>query len=938
LKSSSHFLQNLAIRCQEQFEDQCDQLTIIFPNKRAGIYFARHLSVLYDKPIWSPQIYSLEEFIADQQDKQLADELQLNLLLYQCYQQLVPAAESFDAFMPWGEMILKDFNDIDNYLVDADHIFRVIKSQKELDEAFYFLSDRDQKIIQEFWKGFLPKPSQKQDEFIKTWSVLSDLYKVFHKKLDEQNLSYKGRMFREYAERESKKDMQVWFAGFNALTRAEEKIIKHYLDQDGGDIFWDVDDYYFGDENQESGLFFREYSRDRYFQHSIKRDLKSLLNSKSKNVEVLAASFGMGQIMAATQKLNNDLLEGINPAETLMVLADEALLDPLVHHLPSGLDKVNVTMGWPLHSSSIYLLISRLVALKGKLHDDKFRSFQHGEVSGLMEFVHLLELDGSSYEQFKQEAIERNTLYYTKEELIRWIPTVEKLMDAQSTAEFMEELGALLRGMTQTELNSLDNAVLAKLYQNIKHLQWVFSQSQTELSFQSLTKVVQKLGQSAKVPLSGDPLDGLQVMGILETRNLSYDNVMILGMNEGAWPRDSSNSSFIPFNIRRAFDLPTLEHQDAMQSYLFYRLIHSAEHVWISYNNVTEYNHNGELSRFVQQLKHESEISIVEKQVVSPIEPDQIKSISIEKDTSVMAMLNAYLKNAEGSARQLSPSALNTYLDCRLRFYFQYVERLKEPAALVSDIDPSLLGNLLHGTMERLYLDGGVMNQEKLSELSDGIDEALRETFRDEKLPIEESEVVVGRQIIAYEVVKKYIEQILKFDTHQTPFEIQNLEEELSMDMTLPSGDVIAVKGIIDRVDKYADVIRIMDYKSGRDDRVFTDVASLFDRNQDKRSKAVFQLFYYGLLYLYNYPTDLPIRPGIFNSKDLFSKDFDALVYQKEGRSKKPVTVFSDYQREFQTYLTQLVAEIFDPAVAFDQTEDERKCQYCPYINICMKG
>lgn len=940
MSKQHNFLLSLAETCKEQFGDHCDQLTVIFPNKRAGLYFAKYLSAIYEKPIWSPNICSLEEYVEVRQNATLGEELQLNLMLYQNYQKLIPGAESFDAFMPWGEMILKDFNDIDNYLVDPAHIFKVVKSQKELDESFDFLSERDQKIIQRFWQGFLPTPSGKQDEFIKTWSILHQLYESFNASLTALNLTYKGHMFRDFSERHQPVD-RVWFAGFNALTAAEEKIIKSYLSIPGNDIFWDLDEYYFVNPDQESGTFFREYAKDNTLSPSIQRDVRSVIGRDVPKVELISGTFGMGQVMATVQNLRNKINDQEPLDDTLIVLADETLLTPLTRHLPTGLEKVNISMGWPINSSPIFLLISQVVSLKSFIQQDDFRSVTYEQLNGILEFRSLLGLSEQSYQQFIQSTLDTNQLYFTLAEVTELLAPLKGLIEAHSIDEVINELTLLLSNLDTQLLQTLDQAVRTKIYHDLKHLQQAFRDGGTGLSFRALERVVHKLGQTGKVPLSGDPMEGLQVMGVLETRNLSFKNVMILGMNEGTWPKDSSNSSFIPYNIRKAFELPTIEHQDAMQSYLFYRLLHSAENLWISYNNVSEYNRNGELSRFVQQLKHESSSHITEKTIQSPIHPDKAKSLTIEKNEHVLQQLNSYLTSDGNSLQQLSPSALNTYLDCRLRFYFQYVERIREPDELIFDIEPSLLGNLLHGTMEHLYASGGIMTEEKISALEPGLEEALQETFTQEKMAMGEGKQPIGRQAIAYEVVKQFAQAILKYDKRHAGFEILALEKEYRIQLPIetPNGTrQVVLKGIIDRVDRLNGIVRVMDYKSGRDERTFENVPTLFDREIEKRGKAVFQLFYYSLLYSENQSDRSPIRPGLFNSRDLFSEDFDTLISQKENRKSIPVLGFDIYQEEFQSNLLSLVSEIFDPSINFDQTTDEKKCSYCPYKQICKRG
>ncbi|WP_420580972.1 PD-(D/E)XK nuclease family protein [Reichenbachiella sp.] len=917
-------------------------MTIIFPNKRAGVYFADYLAQLYDRPIWSPVILSFEEFVEQKQNKNFADDLQMIFLLYKAYKEIVKQPEDFDAFFPWGEMILKDYNDIDNYLVDAEHIFKVIKSQKELDEAFQYLTEKDQQVIQGFWKGFLPTPNKKQNEFISTWSILAELYHRFNALLEGHGLIYKGRMFREFSENIKEEEINIWFAGFNALTKAEEKIIKSYLEYGKADIFWDVDEYYFNDDKQESGTFFRQYAFDKHFKSSIQRDLKRKINEANLNLNVLAAPFSMGQIKAAAQRIEKLNLSSAEQSELLVILTDESLLQSTLHALPEHIELVNVTMGWPIAQSRIYLFVSKVIALYDKYQSNEFKKVQHKEVINLLEYNDLFSIGQDRVGKFNSEGIKNNHVYQEVEHVIEEFPELETILKSASTTPKL--IAQFITFFNELDLNSLtdiDRSVAVLIHGTLKRIDSALKQHSVQLSFTSFNKLFLKLGNSIKLPLSGDHQHGIQVMGILETRNLSFKHVLVIGMNEGKWPKDSSNTSFIPYNIRKAFDLPTVEHQDAMQSYLFYRLLHSAENLWISYNNISEFNHNGELSRYVRQLQYESNLKIDTSSLVNPITAETPQQITIQKKGDVLVRLNNFLTSDTNTYKRLSPSALNTYIDCKLKFYFQYIEKIKEPDELLEDMDPSLFGNLLHGAMEHLYEQKKHWTSEEVNNAKSQLDQAIQQSFTEQKLS--ESQGQTGRQLIAYEVIKSYMDRILNFDKQHAPFTILGLEAtDYHVDFPIETMDgsvKVGLKGVIDRIDEYEEVIRVLDYKSGRDDRKFGLMFDLIDGKSSKRNKAVFQLFYYCLLYKENHPDiKRPIQPGLFNSKDLFDDKFDALITQTIDRKNRIVLNYADFEEDFKEVLLYLLTELFNPNIPFSQTEDEQKCQYCTYKQICNKG
>lgn len=943
MTNSHNFLQGLAQKCKSQFDDQCDRLTVIFPNKRAGVYFADYLAQLYDRPIWSPIILSFEEFVEQKQEKNYADDLQMIFLLYKAYKEIVKQPEDFDAFFPWGEMILKDYNDIDNYLVDVAHIFRVIKSQKELDEAFQHLSEKDQQTIQSFWKGFLPTPNKKQNEFIATWSILAELYEKFNVLLAADHLIYKGRMFRHYSEHILPLDSEstLWFAGFNALTKAEEKIIKAYLDAGNCDVFWDVDRYYFDDANQESGSFFREYAQDEHFKESITRDLKQTIDQESLQFQVMSAPFSMGQIRGAAQHIEQLSLSHAEQSEVLVVLTDESLLQSTLNALPPSIEHANVTMGWPIAQSRIYLLLSKINALHDKYQDSKIKKVQHKELLQLLEFNDLLGIEYERVSEFHATAIQSNRVYQSTKEVADVFPELALVLaSSTSTQELLSNLISFLKELSLDTLSDLDRSVVPLIHGTLKRIDTAIRSHGVSLSTSSFNKLFLKLGNTIKLPLSGDHNKGIQVMGILETRNLSFKHVLIIGMNEGSWPKDSANTSFIPYNIRKAFDLPTTEHQDAMQSYLFYRLLHSAENLWVSYNNISEFNHNGELSRYVRQLDYESKLSIQTANLVNPISAETQPVISVAKDEAVMSKLRQFIVSDTEAFKRLSPSALNTYVDCKLKFYFQHIEKIREPDELLEDMDPSLFGNLLHGAMEHLYTGQTEWQVDDVSNAKKSLDLAIKQSFEDQKLT--ENNEATGRQLIAYEVIKAYMERILAFDQQHAPFHILGLEAtDYFVDFpieTLDGSVKIGLKGIIDRIDEYGEVVRVLDYKSGRDERKFALMFDLIDGKSNKRNKAVFQLFYYCMLYKENHPEiKRPIQPGLFNSKDLFDDKFDALLTQTIDRKNHVVWDYADYEEQFKDVLLYLLTEMFNPTVPFSQTEDEQKCQYCAYRQICNK-
>lgn len=955
MNSSTPFLKQLASKCYKIYGTKSDTLTIVFPNKRAGLFFRKYLSELIRKPIWSPVILSIEEFIISFSKKQLANQTRLLFALYTIYKSKIKKSESFENFYPWGEMILNDFNDIDNNLINPERIFKIIKSQKELDDAFYYLSDDDQKTIQSFWANFLPKPTKTQTDFLRTWEILNVLYQDFNNLLATKEISYKGRLYRELSESIQSNKFEVeekplWFAGFNALTKTEEYIIKYFVSNKNADIFWDINTYYIDNEIQEAGFFFRKHLKDKVFSKSIKRD-RNRINSIEKTDKVISihsVALSMGQVKAVGEKLATlSKKRNFSPEKTVVVLPDQNLLLPMLNSIPESIEQVNVTMGYLIKNANYFTFIQNLLELiASAIQDEEHQCFKSKTVLSLLAHPVYQTIFNHSTTNFTKEIIEKNKNLLHSDELKSALFELFKLIQyAGESDKLLNALSELLQNITASNLTTLDKAIIFELNNIIMSIEQAANEFDLKMDIKSLAQLFTRLGDT-KVPFSGDPLLGLQIMGTLETRHLDFDHIFILSMNENIWPKNTSNNSFIPYNIRKVFDLPVVEHQDAIQSYLFYRLLHHAGTVDIYYNNVSEFNHSGELSRYVRQIQLESKLKIKQYAIFNAITSKTSKPIVIEKSNEILKKLADYYLKPEKHEKhkddkkdkRLSPSALNIFLDCKLKFYFKYLEKIKEKKELNELLVPTEFGNLFHRCMESFYqsiIDENKNNLIKESDLK-SINKRLKRTIKDENIADS------GQQLIALQVIEKFATQIIKNDKEYAPFKICALETGennnyiLDMPININGKEkIVGLSGKIDRIDKKGNTVRILDYKSGGDDRKFPSIKSLFDREDNKRNKAAMQVLLYCLIYQQNNANpDEILVPGIFNSKDLFSNNFDVKIIKE----KTIITDFSQVKQAYEEELKVLLEDIFDPLSPFVQTKDLKKCEYCPYSQICMRN
>ncbi len=952
------FIQELAAKIFAEHQNDLSQLEVVFPNRRAGLFFNKALGKLIDKPIWMPRVRGLEDFVLAQSPYEKIETLEAVFLLYESYRRNFPSAESFDKFFFWGEMILRDFEDIDHYLVDADKLFTSIKTQKELDEEFYFLDEEDKKIIQTFWSTFLPKMSKNQEAFFQTWKILKPVYHDFRKELTQKLKAYNGLIYRDFLGRlkegEVNEGRKVVFAGFNALTAAEEGIISYYVEEKNAEIYWDLDAYFMDDPNQEAGFFLRKYRDHRVLGKSFSKDLPTGL-SQTKKMEATGVSLEVGQAKAMSETLEEMMAEkGFDPMETVIVLPKEHMLFPTLHALPKSIDSINITMGFPMKDTVVYSLIDNLLQLQNTRRDSVVHgaSFYHKPVVEILEHPLIAEQD--QLLDLVEEIKKRNLIFIYQDE----VPATNKLIKAifskpGNPLNYIQVILKHLYELHGERQGSFEIEFISRFYEQVEKLREMMGDRGDGLSYDFLIKLFRRVSRSLKIPFTGEPLNGLQIMGVLETRNLDFKNVLILNMNEESWPAPPRRGSFIPYNIRRAFQLPVFEHQDAIYSYLFYRLLQRAENVHFYYNTVSEFNVNGELSRLVQQLDFESDHEIKKRILANPIRISPRSAIEIKKDSYVLNKLSRFIPKTGAKYSRLAPSALNTYLDCRLKFYFRYAEELYEPDELQEELDPMVFGNILHDAMEIIYADFMKKQKREIVEpndffwLENGIKGAINKAFISHyKVKNEGKFKLEGRNIIAGRIIEKTIRQILRFDSQYAPFKIIGLETSSRDGYTIDypievNGKKITVglKGKIDRIDLKQGRIRVIDYKTGKDNKEFKSVPSLIDREDIKRNKAVFQVFFYSYLFANTSKMSYQfIEPGLFNSRDLFRDEFQWQVMQKDREGDSLVGDFRRFQDEFEDVLKLLLEEIWDPSVPFDQVEDEKNCKFCAYKEICGRG
>jgi hypothetical protein len=986
----SGFLEEVAVSLLRDYDTALEPLTVVFPNRRAGTFFSDIYAQRASHAGWGPQVLTFEELAGQLSDLMLADHLTLVYRLYESFRKHAGTDEAFDRFYFWGDILLSDFSEVDMAMVEAADIFTNLSDLKALDAGYDYLDETQKQTIARFWKSFQPvaaerKTSGAQQQFLHLWNTFLPVYLHFREHLLEEGLAYEGLMYRTLAEDmqnlNHKIPGQLILVGMNALKRAEEHILVRLVKDYRARVFWDYDRHFVTQGGQETGMFLRKYLKHPVLGATFPEDHPDHFHLGNKReVSLQGVTLEVGQakrVGAQLEKLAAQ--QDFTPEKVAIILTDQRLLFPMLHSLPPAIQHVNVTMGYPLRNTSLFSFIEHLLNLQlEKRKEAKVYRYHHSTLLALLRHPYVRNYAPASATRNIQHIERKNAVYMHPEEmqgtgsfyaqLLRPVETVATLF------EYLKEIGGLIHQMVEPGENDqqeemtipmLERELLYHFYLQVNRLQGLTRERQFDFQLPSFIRLLRQMFQALRVPFTGEPLRGLQIMGLLESRNLDFDYVFVLSANEGILPAGDTHTSFIPQNLKKGFGLFTAEQQDAFYAYAFFRLLQRARRIFLFYNTEDMQHLSGEMSRFLYQLVYESQVNDddlrhypdlqsdlqVSQSVRSiPLATKPAQPIVIDKHNDVWEKLLAFTTSSriKGKQQRLTPSALNTFLDCRLKFYFQYVVRLQETDQVEEEVNAAVFGNILHKIMEVLYTDHmrgtgkKELSQHDCQQLKGKpLDEAILKGFKEHyELEDGETDVFSGRNAIAREIVRKMAWQILDHDSRYAPFEIQSLEargaEGFTMDVTVPTdtGSVqVALKGIIDRIDRKENVVRVLDYKTGRDDRSVTDIPSLFDRDHPQRNKAGMQAMFYALLFTNNNATghDQRITPGLINATELFKDELDSRL-QLAGQ---PLDNFVTYQDIFYEQLIKLIQEIFDQKEPFDQTSDEKKCSICPYYNIC---
>ncbi len=962
------FLEYVAEDIIGKYGTDLSRIAVVFPNKRAALFLNEHLARIAGQPVWSPAYITISDLFRQHTDLKPADPIKLICDIHKSFTKCTGIDETLDHFYGWGQLLLADFDDIDKNMADADSIFCNLKDIHELDDISY-LDDEQKEMLKRFFANFSDDiESELKKRFLSLWSHFGDIYHDYNRRLTEQGIGYEGAIYRKVASEETlhlKYDKYL-FVGFNLIQKVERVLFSRLMKEGKAKFYWDFDEYYMPTARAQQSASvpnntasFAAYLTD--FPNELDNTDRNIYANmrRPKRIRFISSPTENAQArFASNWLLENDRYKA--GRKTAVVMCDESILLPIMHSLPPEADKVNITSGFPLAMTPVASLVMLLFDLYTLGLRKKGTAFNPHYLKKLMAHPYARHLQ-------EMHLKEMNDVHFF---LVHLSQVHQEEVHQEGIAALLQHIASLVKQVgiaTKQEGDALTQESVFRMFTILNRLAALADSGDLLVDNTTLRRLVSQLVGAASIPFHGEPVVGVQIMGVLETRNIDFDNVLLLSCNEGNMPKGVNDSSFIPYSIRKAHGLTTIDNKVAIYSYYFHRLLQRAGDITIAYNNSTDNGHTGEMSRFMLQLLVESGQKIEHYSLTAKNQPTPLMPKAIEKDEAAIGKLEEMSK--------LSPSAINTYIRCKLAFYYQYIAHIKEPDSDPETIDNRMFGNIFHRAAYLIYKDitdhspviekahiQAYLSNRKL--LASVVDRAFEE---------EECKTNNGLQIINREVIIEYITKLLKIDQQLCPFSILAMEEEAKvytqLSFTTPSGGALkggalvsarllplararsapdkhynlTIGGIIDRLDAVTDKqtgkrrIRVVDYKTGnKPSSAIKSIEEVFDPKNiaSKHSNYFLQAILYSLIVSgskeWNAAND-PVSPALLFIKQAATNDYDPTLCI----DKHPISDVTVYKEEFLTKLKETIADMYSPNAAFTPTDDRKKCELCPYRMLC---
>ncbi|MDR0938582.1 MAG: PD-(D/E)XK nuclease family protein [Mediterranea sp.] len=945
------FLRMVAHDLYRKLGGDLSRTAIVFPNKRANLFFNEYLADQSERPIWSPAAGSISELFGRLSPLKPGDPIRLVCELYKVFVEETHSEETLDEFYFWGELLIADFDDADKNLVDADKLFGNLRDLKNLLDDNDFLEPEQKAAIGQFFANFsIEKHTELKRRFISLWDKLGDIYRRYRANLRALGIAYEGMLYRDAMENLDTGRLEYEryvFAGFNVLNRVETALFARLRDAGKAMFYWDYDLYYTERvQGHEAGEFIR---RDlRLFPNELPPERFDAMR-RPKTVRYVAATTENAQARFIPQWARDTFDAGAPEKENAVVLCNESLLLPALRSIPETVSHINVTMGFPLGDTPIYSFVVAALELQTKGYQRQTGRYTYEATLGVLRHPYTRQLSPQA-ETLERELTENNRFYPLPSELKR-DPFLELLFTPHTAAAelcgyltaLIQEIATIYRHEAEYRdlFDQLYRESLFQSYTRLNRLDGLIAGGGLSVRPETLKRLVGKVLAATNIPFHGEPAIGMQIMGVLETRNLDFRNLLLLSVNEGQLPKAGGDSSFIPYNLRKAFGMTTIEHKNAVYAYYFYRLIQRAENVTLLYNTSSDGLNRGEPSRFMTQLLVEGPHEVTHEYLEAAQSTTDTHPQPAEKSAEALDTLRQAYAVDSPRAGILSPSALNCYLDCQLKFYYRYVKGLRELDEVSAEIDSALFGTIFHRSAELTYSEltrhGKEIAKEDLEralhqegKLQGHVDRAFREILF--KTRADEKPEYNGLQLINAKVILSYLKQLLRADLRYAPFSMVAMEERVSRDITIDTRQgplTLRLGGTVDRMDAKDGTLRVVDYKTGGTPRVPTGVAQLFEPS-GHRPGYVFQTFLYASIVGKRQP--LRVAPALLYIHHAASDTYSPVIAMGEAyRPKVPVTDFGELEEDFDAHLRALLEEIFDEGQPFTPTDDEKQCAYCPF-------
>lgn len=953
------FLEYVAEDLLKKYGTDLSRITLVFPNKRASLFLNEHLARMADGPLWSPVYTTISQLFRDRSERVVADNIKLVCDLYRIYVQCTGTTETLDHFYGWGMLMLSDFDDIDKNLADATDVFRNLSNIHELDDVSY-LSEEQREVLKRFFSNFSDDyNTELKNRFLQLWQNFGNIYNRFNAYLQEEGLAYEGALYREVVNNDlATYDADTYiFVGFNMLQKVEQKLFTLLAKAGKAKFYWDFDRYYMEGANNEAGYYIRQYL-EAFPNELFNRDDEIYNNFRTeKELRFVSASTETIQGRFVGHWLQNEDFVRAG-RKTAVVLCDENLLQTVVHSLPSEVENVNITTGFPLAQSPVFSFVNALINLQTIGYTKSTERYRLQYVRAVLRHPYSLFLSDNCTEQLR--ALEEHHTYYpSRHEMavdegltLIFANLEEGVADVQTYhAKLVDWILSMLKTVgksTQETDDHLMKEAIYRMYTLFNRLHELIVSGDLSVDLITLLRLITQLVQSTSIPFHGEPAIGLQVMGVLETRNIDFDNVLLLSCNEGNMPKGVNDASFIPYAIRKAHSLTTIDHKVAIYSYYFHRLLQRAQNITILYNNATEDGHTGEMSRFMLQMLVESGHKIERLSLQAGQMPNVLQPHAVEKTDSIMQQLMKLDK--------LSPTAINRYLRCQLLFFYNTVAGLKESDEETDDIDNRTFGNIFHKGSQLIYeqlMDANFTVSENAIKdfLADksALQRIVDRTFNEELFKVANANQhpqYNGLQLINRGVIISYLKKLLQMDLSLTPFRILAMEKPVEQEVVFNvngKAHTLTIGGYVDRLDEVEEgngkVIRVVDYKTGRKPQTavaaFEDIFS-GDKVTKNHADYYLQTFLYAAIVRDSLKWNkqkLPVSPALLFIQQSSSEENDPVL--RVGKER--INDIAVYHNDFWAHLKALLSEIFDKEHAFMPTKDRERCTHCPYRQVCYQ-